>query len=119
MVASGQATEKSDLCPDHAGHVVQDLGRQLFAMGALVHAVLLSLSAYASCWSCRQLRPAGPAGNPPSPSLMSCAEALSARLMSAAPRVASSCASASLTDAGCWYRTCVSSRLPRPRTPSA
>ena len=27
--ASGQATEKSDLCPDHAGHVVQDLGRQI------------------------------------------------------------------------------------------
>jgi hypothetical protein len=35
--ASAQATEKSDLCPDHAGHVVQDLGRQLFGMGALVH----------------------------------------------------------------------------------
>jgi hypothetical protein len=50
---------------------------------------------------------------------MSCAEALSARLMSAASRVANSCASASLIDAGCSYRTCVSSRLPRPRTPSA
>jgi len=45
---------------------------------------------------------------------MSSAEALSARLMSAASRVASSCASASLIDAGCSYRTCVSSRLPRP-----
>ena len=42
---------------------------------------------------------------------MSCAEALSARLMSAASRVANSCASASLIDAGCSYRTCVSSRL--------
>src|SRR5918992_3779983 len=40
MEASGEATEKRDLCPDHAGHVVQDLGRQLFGMGALVHAVL-------------------------------------------------------------------------------
>jgi hypothetical protein len=50
---------------------------------------------------------------------MSCAEALSARLMSAASRVANSCASASLIDAGCSSRTCVSSRLPRPRTPSA
>src|SRR5215472_3062877 len=110
MVASGQATEKSDLCPDHAGHVVQDLGRQLFGMGALVHAVLSNpgLSAYASCWCCRQLRPVGSAGNPSSPSLTSCAEALSARLMSAASRVANSCASASLIDAGCSYRTCPS-----------
>ena len=50
---------------------------------------------------------------------MSCAETLSARLMSAASRVANSCASAPLIDAGCSYRTCVSSRLPRPKTPSA
>jgi len=35
--AAGQATENSDLCPDHAGHLVQHLGRQLFRMGALVH----------------------------------------------------------------------------------
>jgi hypothetical protein len=27
-------------CPNHAGHDVQDLGRQLFGMGALVRAVL-------------------------------------------------------------------------------
>jgi hypothetical protein len=26
--ASGQATDKRDLCPDRAAHVVQDLGRQ-------------------------------------------------------------------------------------------
>jgi hypothetical protein len=38
--ASGQATEKSDLCPDHTGYVVQDLGRRLFGMGALGHRFL-------------------------------------------------------------------------------
>src|SRR5215471_15528432 len=37
MEAAGKPTEKSDLCPDYAGHVVQDLGRQLFGIGALVH----------------------------------------------------------------------------------
>jgi hypothetical protein len=30
----GKATEKSDLCPNLAGHVVQDLGRQIFRTSA-------------------------------------------------------------------------------------
>ena len=34
--ASGKAAENRDLRPDHAGHVVQDLGRH-FRMGALLH----------------------------------------------------------------------------------
>ncbi len=44
--ACRKAAEKSDLCPDHAGHVVQDLGRQLFGMGALIHRLDLDISAH-------------------------------------------------------------------------
>jgi hypothetical protein len=35
--ASGQATENSDGRPDDVGYVVQDIGRQPFGKGALVH----------------------------------------------------------------------------------
>jgi len=42
MEAPGQATENSDLSPDRAGHVVQELGRQLFGMGALAHQTMMN-----------------------------------------------------------------------------